>query len=256
MTVASRSTPRRTAFVTGASGGIGAAIALALARDGFDLFISGTRLENLDDTVARLKALGGRVGAAALDVRSVESVEAAFARAIDHFGGVDLLVNNAGIALNKMVLDVTPAEWENVLATNVSGTFYMSQMMGRHLIDQRREGLIVNIGSTHGLVGYAKRAAYGISKAAIMHMTRMLAIEWAEHGIRVNAVAPGRCETASRRADGLNDPQMLERAIKRIPLGRFCTVEDVAGAVRYLASPEAAYMTGHTLVLDGGVTVA
>ena len=256
MTMATRTTSRRTAFVTGASGGLGAAIALALARDGFDLFVSGTRLENVADTVADIEALGVRVSATALDIRSVESVQSAFARAVDQFGRIDVLVNNAGVALNKMVVDVTPPEWENVLATNVSGTFYMSQTMGRHLIEQRREGVIINVGSTHGLVGYAKRGAYGISKAAVMHMTRMLAIEWAEHGIRVNAVAPGRCETPSRRADALNDPQTLERAIKRIPLGRFCTVDDVAGAVRYLASPEAAYITGHTLVLDGGVTVA
>jgi NAD(P)-dependent dehydrogenase (short-subunit alcohol dehydrogenase family) len=256
VTMAIRSTPRRTAFVTGASGGIGAAIALALARDGFDLFITGTRLENVADTSARIEALGARVCAAALDVRSVESVNEALARAVDQFGGVDVLVNNAGTPLNKLVLDVTPKEWNNVIATNVSGTFFMSQAMGRHLIEARREGLIINIGSTHGIVGYAKRGAYGISKAAVMHMTKMLAIEWAEHGIRVNAVAPGRCETASRRADGMTDPQTLERAIKRVPLGRFCTVEDVAEAVRYLASPGAAYMTGHTLVLDGGVTVA
>jgi NAD(P)-dependent dehydrogenase (short-subunit alcohol dehydrogenase family) len=247
---------RRTAFVTGASAGIGAAIALALARDGFDLFISGTRLENVAETSARIEALGVRVSAIALDIRSVESVQAAFARVVERFGGVDVLVNNAGIALNKMMLDVTPAEWENVLATNVSGSFYMSQAMGRQLIEQGREGLIVNVGSTHGIVGFAKRGAYGISKAAVMHMTRMLAIEWAEHRIRVNAVAPGRVETASRRVDGANDPQTLQRALNRIPLGRFCTVEDVAEAVSYLASPQAAYITGHTLVLDGGVTVA
>jgi NAD(P)-dependent dehydrogenase (short-subunit alcohol dehydrogenase family) len=254
--MATRSTPRRTAFVTGASGGIGAAIALALARDGFDLFITGTRLENVAETSARIEALDVRVSTAALDIRSVDSVHAAFARAIDQFGGIDVLVNNAGISLNKMVFDITPAEWESVLATNVSGTFYMSQAMGRHLIGAGREGLIINVGSTHGIVGYAKRSAYGISKAAVMHMTKMLAIEWAEHRIRVNAVAPGRVETDSRRADGLSDPATLERAIRRIPLGRFCTVDDVAAAVSYLASPAAAYITGHTLVLDGGVTVA
>jgi len=166
-------------------------------------------------------------------------------------------VNNAGIPLNKLMLDVTPAEWENVLATNVTGTFFMSQTMGRHLIEQGREGLIINIGSTHGIVGFPKRGAYGISKAAIMHMTRMLAIEWAPHRIRVNAVAPGRVESNSpARADTLQDAQFLEIALKRIPLGRFCSVQDVAEAVSYLASPQAAYITGHTLVLDGGVTVA
>ena len=247
---------RRTAFVTGASVGLGAAIAEALARDGFDLFITGTRIENVAETSARIEAAGVQVCAAALDVRAVASIDAAFHRAIDRFGAIDVLVNNAGVALNKMVLDVTPAEWENVLATNVTGTFFMSQAMGRHLIEQGRPGLIINVGSTHGIVGYAKRGAYGISKAAVMHMTRMLAIEWAEHGIRVNAIAPGRVETPSRQADGVNDPQTLERALKRVPLGRFCSLDDVASAVSYLASPQAAYITGHTLVLDGGVTVA
>jgi NAD(P)-dependent dehydrogenase (short-subunit alcohol dehydrogenase family) len=242
--------------VTGASVGLGAAIAEALARDGFDLFITGTRIANVAETSARIEAAGVQVGVAALDVRSVDSVNAAFARAIARFGGIDVLVNNAGVALNKMALDVTPAEWQNVLASNVSGTFFMSQAMGRHLIEQGRPGLLINVGSTHGIVGYAKRAAYGISKAAVMHMTRMLAIEWAEHGIRVNAIAPGRVETPSRQADGLNDPQTLERALKRVPLGRFCSLEDVAAAVSFLASPQAAYITGHTLVLDGGVTVA
>jgi NAD(P)-dependent dehydrogenase (short-subunit alcohol dehydrogenase family) len=254
--MATRKEPRRTAFVTGASVGLGAAIAEALARDGFDLFVTGTRIENVAETSARIEAAGVQVCTTALDVRSLDSVNAAFVRAIDRFGGLDVLVNNAGVSLNKMVLDVTPAEWENVLATNVSGTFFMSQAMGRHLVEQRRPGLIINVGSTHGIVGYAKRGAYGISKAAVMHMTRMLAVEWAEHGIRVNAIAPGRVETASRRADGLSDPQTLERALKRVPLGRFCTEADVAAAVSYLASPQAAYITGHTLVLDGGVNVA
>ena len=255
--MATRREVRKTAFVTGASYGIGAAIALALARDGFDVVVSATRLENVAETSAKIVALGARVCALALDVRSSDSVQAAFAQAVERIGALDVLVNNAGIPLNKFVLDVTPGEWENVLATNVSGTFFMSQAMGRHLIERGREGLIVNVASTHGIVGFPKRAAYGISKAAVMHMTRMLAIEWAQHRIRVNAVAPGRVESNSPgRAETMSDAQFLEVALKRIPLGRFCTVEDVAEAVSYLASPGAAYMTGHTLVLDGGVTVA
>ena len=248
---------RRVAFVTGASYGIGAAVALALARDGFDVAVSGTKAENVAKTCADLGTAGVRGLALALDVRSIESVNAGFKHVIDEFGAIDVLVNNAGVPVNKLVLDTTPAEWENIIATNLTGTFYMSQAMGRHLVESRRQGLIINIGSTHGLVGFAKRAAYGISKAGVMHMTRMLAVEWAEHGIRVNAVAPGRVVTNSPgRAVPSADPAYLELARKRIPLGRFCTMDDVAEAVRYLASPGAAYMTGHTLVLDGGVTVA
>ena len=255
--MAQRTADRRIAFVTGASYGIGAAVALALARDGFDLALAATRLENVADTSAKVKALGARACAVAFDVRSSEHVQAAFAQVADRLGNIDVLVNNAGVPLNKTALEITPAEWESVIATNLTGTFFMSQAMGRHLIEKGREGLIINIGSTHGIVGFPKRAAYGISKAAVMHMTRMLAVEWAPHRIRVNAVAPGRVESDSPgRAEMLSDPKYMEIALKRIPLGRFCSVADVAEAVSYLASPEAAYITGHTLVLDGGVTVA
>ena len=248
---------RRVALVTGASYGIGAAIALALARDGFDVAVAATRAENVVDTCAKLQGLGVRALPVALDVRSAGSARAAIARVAGELGSIDVLVNNAGIPVNKLVLDTTPEEWENIIATNLTGTFYMSQALGRYLVDSRRQGLIINIGSTHGLVGFAKRAAYGISKAGVMHMTRMLAVEWAEHGIRVNAVAPGRVDSGSPgRAAPSADPAYVELAKKRIPLGRFCPVEDVAEAVRYLASPAAAYITGHTLVLDGGVTVA
>ena len=248
---------KRVAFVTGASYGIGAAIASALARDGFDLVVAATREDNVAGTCKALTALGARAFPLSLDVRSVESVRAGVDRVARELGAIDVLVNNAGMPVNKMVLDTTPAEWQDVIGTNLTGTFYMCQAMGRYLVDSRREGLIVNMGSTHGIVGFAKRAAYGISKAGIMHMTRMLAVEWAQHGIRVNAVAPGRVETVSPgRAEPSADPVFVETARKRVPLGRFCTEADVAAAVSYLASPEAAYITGHTLVLDGGVTVA
>jgi len=249
--------PRRVAFVTDASYGIGNAIALALARDGFDVAVSGTKAENVAATRAQLESAGVRAFALALDVRVVESVNDAFARVIGELGAIDVLVNNAGIPVDKLVLDIAPAEWDNIVATNLNGTFYMCQAMGRYLVDSGREGLIINIGSTHGIVGFAKRSAYGVSKAGVMHLTRMLAIEWASHGIRVNAIAPGRVNTDSPgRASQVADAGYLEMARKRIPLGRFCNVDEVAEAARYLASPAAVYMTGHTLVLDGGVTVA
>jgi len=249
--------PRKVAFVTGASFGIGNAIALALARDGFDVAVSATKTENVANTRAQLESVGVRAFALALDVRVVESVNDAFASVIGELGAIDVLVNNAGIPVNKMVLDIAPAEWDNIVATNLNGTFYMCQAMGRYLVDSGREGLIINIGSTHGIVGFAKRSAYGVSKAGVMHLTRMLAIEWASHGIRVNAIAPGRVNTDSPgRASQVADAGYLEMARKRIPLGRFCNVDEVAEAARYLASPAAVYMTGHTLVLDGGVTVA
>lgn len=246
---------RRTAFVTGASQGIGAAVAVALARDGFDVAVSSTRPEKLAAVTSAIEAAGAKAAAVALDVRSQGSIEQATSEAIRALGHLDLLVNNAGVPLRKAALEVTPQEWDNVIATNLSGTFFVTQQMGRHLAASERRGCIISIASTHGIVGMAGRSTYGISKAAIMHMTRMLAVEWAEHGIRVNAIAPGRVESRSpSRAATAADPQYLESVRNRVPLRRFCSVEEVAQAVCYLAGPQAEYITGQTLVLDGGLT--
>jgi NAD(P)-dependent dehydrogenase (short-subunit alcohol dehydrogenase family) len=244
---------RRTAFVTGASYGIGAATALALVRDGFDVAVSATRTANLSDIVVKLEAAGARVVTIVLNLRSLPGIEQAADMVIKALGQVDVLVNNAGITLRKAALEVTPEEWEAVIQTNMTGTFFMSQKIGRHLIGSGRPGCIVNLASTHGVVGAAQRSVYGISKAAIIHMTKMLAIEWAEHGIRVNAIAPGRVETRSR-AGTLTDPKAREARLNKVPLHRFGTAEEMADAVRYLVSPQAAYITGHTLLLDGGLT--
>jgi NAD(P)-dependent dehydrogenase (short-subunit alcohol dehydrogenase family) len=163
------------------------------------------------------------------------------------------LVNNAGITNQAAALDITPAEWEAVIATNITGTFFMSQQMGRHLVATKRPGSIISITSTHGLVGMPNRSVYGISKGAMIQMTRMLAIEWAPHGIRVNSIAPGRAETASRQALA-RAPGHREMMLSRVPLRRFVEPEEIAAAVCYLASPAASYITGQTLVLDGGLT--
>ncbi len=246
---------RQAAFVTGASYGIGAATALALARGGYDVAVAATRAENLANVVPQLEAIGARVVPLALDVRSQSSIEQGMTTAIETLGRIDLLVNNAGITVRRLALDVTPAEFDAVIRTNLTGAFFMSQQMGRHLIGAGRAGCIINIASTHGMIGLAERSTYGISKAGMIHMTRMLAIEWAGHGIRVNAVAPGRVASGSpMRAASSNDPKYLEAAHSRVPLRRSATSEEVAAAVCYLASPQAAYITGHTLLLDGGLT--
>lgn len=248
-----KSSGRRTAFVTGASQGIGAAIAVGLARDGYDVAVSSTSADKLAGVAAQIAAAGARAVPVVLDVRSPSSIERAMAEVAAAFGHLELLVNNAGATLRKLALDVTPADWDTVIGTNLTGTFFMSQQMGRHLIAGGRPGCIINIASTHGIVAMAKRAPYGISKAGISHMTRMLAIEWAEYGIRVNSIAPGVVETASRAALP-TDPVYEKAKRERIPLRRFATTGEVTGAVIYLASPQAAYITGQTLILDGGVT--
>jgi NAD(P)-dependent dehydrogenase (short-subunit alcohol dehydrogenase family) len=246
-------TGKRTAFVTGASYGIGAATALALARDGFDVAVSATSVENLSNVVAQLEAIGARVVPVALNLRSHSNIEQAMAAVIDVFGNLDVLVNNAGVVFRKAVIEVTPEECEAVIQANLTGPFFMCRQMGRHLIGGGRPGCIINMASTHGVVGLAERSVYGTCKAAVIHMTKMLAIEWAQYGIRVNAVAPGTVETPSRAA-ALTDPKVREAWLNRVPLHRFGTAEEVAGAVRYLVSHDAAYVTGHTLLLDGGLT--
>lgn len=246
---------RRSAFVTGASYGIGAASAVALARDGFDVAVAATRVENLSEVVSKIEATGSRVVPVALDLRLLTSLESAMETVVKVFDGLDVLVNNAGITLRAAAIDVTPEEWDAVIRTNLTGTFFMNQKMGRHLISRRQEGCIINVASTHGIVGFPMRVAYGTAKAAIIHMTKMLAVEWAGHGIRVNAIAPGTVETKSRAAT-LADPVAGEALLARIPVRRFAAAEEVSCAVSYLASPGASYVTGHTLVLDGGLTAA
>jgi len=248
---------RRAALVTGASYGVGAATALALARAGHDVAITATRADNLRETVAKLAETGARVVPLVLDLRAQKSVTRAFGETLAALGRLDVLVNNAAVNLRRLAIDVTPDEWDAVLDTNARGTFFLSQHAGRYWVGTNHPGCIVNIASAHGLVGAAERSTYGISKAAIVHMTKMLAVEWADHGIRVNAVAPGRMQTDSpSRAEKGTDPAYIGAMLKRIPLHRLATAEEVAAAVCYLASPQAAAVTGQTIVLDGGLTAA
>jgi NAD(P)-dependent dehydrogenase (short-subunit alcohol dehydrogenase family) len=245
--------PPRRALVTGASEGLGRATALALAHDGCDVAVTDLDTDWLKGTLADVAAVGRTAVAIALDLRSEASIADAYAQALQAFGNIDVLVNNAGRALKRPAINVSWAEWDDVLAVNLKGAFFLSARFARHCLDERRPGAIVNIASTHGLTGIAERSVYGISKGGLIQMTRMLAIEWAAHGIRVNAVAPATVLTPSR-AESLKDPEARQYMLDRIPTGRFPTAEEVAAAVRYLASPEAASVTGHTLLVDGGLT--
>lgn len=248
---------RKIALVTGASYGVGAAAAKALAQDGFDLVITATRAENLAKASDEITALGRNVLTLDLDLRAQDSIEGAVAKALDRFGRIDVLVNNAGANLRRRAVDITRAEWNDLMAINVTGTFFLTQQVGRHLIAQKAPGRIVTITSTAALVGQVERSAYGVSKAGLAQMTRMLAIEWAEHRIAVNSVAPGRLntESPSRAGSGSNQAYM-EAMLKRIPMHRLATVEEIAGAVAFLAGPAAGSITGQTIVIDGGLTAA
>ena len=252
----STSASKRTAFVTGASYGVGAATALALAQAGLTVAISATRAENLESILRSIEGTGAQALPIVLDLCSQSSIAETLKHIAARLGHLDLLVNNAGGNLRKPALDVTWEEWDELMAINLRGAFFLSQHVARQCIAAGRPGAIVNIASVHGLLGAAERSVYGISKGGLIQMTRMLAAEWAEHGIRVNAVAPGRLETASpSRAARTGDPEYLEAMRVRIPLKRLATAEEVAAAVCYLASPEANAITGHTLVLDGGMSI-
>jgi NAD(P)-dependent dehydrogenase (short-subunit alcohol dehydrogenase family) len=241
------------ALVTGTSAGLGRAIAVALAREGYDLALTELSTDALKDTLTDPAIANRKAVPIALDLRSPDSIKAAFGRATKELGDIDLLVNNAGRALLKPVVDVTDVEWDDVIDTNLKGAFFLSQLFGRDCIKKGRPGAIVSMASTHGMTGIAGRSVYGISKAGLIQMTRMLAIEWAPHNIRVNAIAPTTVMTESRQ-QLLADPEKRAVALSRIPSGRFATPEEIAAAVIYLASPGAASVTGHTLPVDGGLT--
>lgn len=247
----------KVALVTGASYGVGAATALALAGAGFDLVLTATRAANLAASLAAVRETGRQATGIALDLRAQASIEQAAAAALEAFGRVDVLVNNAGVNLRSKAVDTARGDFEDLIATNVTGTFFLTREIGRHLIAARRPGRVVMVASAHALVGAPERSAYGISKAALLQMARMLAIEWADHGITVNAVAPGRLDTASpSRAKTGSDRAYMEAMLKRIPLHRLATAAEVAAAVVFLAGPGAASITGQTIVIDGGLTAA
>jgi NAD(P)-dependent dehydrogenase (short-subunit alcohol dehydrogenase family) len=248
---------KQIALVTGASYGVGSASALALARTGFDLALTATRRQNLAGTIEQAAAAGALALPLELELRSQPSIEACVAAAIERYGRIDVLVNNAGINLRRKAVDVGRQEWDDLIGANLTGTFFLTQAVGRHLIARQAPGRIITVASVQAFVGAAERSTYGISKAALIQMTRMLAIEWAEHGIRVNAVAPGRLDTPSpSRAGTGSDKAYMDAMLQRIPLHRLATADEVAGAVAFLAGAAAASITGQTIIIDGGLTAA
>lgn len=244
----------RTALVTGASTGLGYAIACALAREGYDLAVTDLDVAMFDALLREPAVQGRKVATVPLDLRSEDNIRQAFSAAADALGLIRLLVNNAGRALIKPATDASWAEWDDVIDINLKGAYFLSQQFAAHCIAREQSGAIVSIASTHGLTGIAGRSVYGISKAGLIQMSRMLAIEWADKNIRVNAIAPATALTPSRQR--MLDETSRERMLARIPSGRFITPEEIAAAVCYLASPAAASITGHTLTLDGGLTAA
>lgn len=243
----------QTALVTGASRGLGRAIALALANAGADVALGVRDPESARHIVNEIQAMGRRSTAVRLDVRRTESSRAAVEAVVEAFGRLDILVNNAGLGPANPAEAVTEADFDLTMDVNVRGLFFASQAAGRVMIRQGY-GRIVNLSSQAGFVALPTEAIYCMSKAAVSHLTRCLAVEWGQHGITVNAVAPTFIRTDGTAAD-LADPAFEADVRERIAgLHRIGEPMDVAGGVVFLASPAASLVTGATLMIDGGWT--
>lgn len=244
----------RVALVTGASSGLGRHFARTLARAGAAVAIAARRRNLLDALADELAALGARVVAVDMDVTDEASIHRAWAEAAAGLGPIDVVVNNAGISITRPPLDLTAADWDAVVDTNLRGAWLVAQTAARALVAAGRPGRIVNIASIVGLRPIGQLAPYAAAKAALIHLTRVLAMEWARHGIRVNAIAPGYIETELNR-DFWTTPAG-RRVIERIPQRRLGQPEDLDGPLLLLASDAGAFMTGSIIVVDGGHTVA
>lgn len=242
----------RIALVTGASQGIGRAVALELARKGAHVALAARNIEKLSAVEAEIVAAGGTAKAFALDVASEDSIKECAKAVIAHFGKVEILVNNAGITRDMLSLRMKRADWDSVLTTNLTGAFLLTQAVMSSMV-KNRWGRIINITSVVGQTGQAGQANYAASKAGLIGMTKSLARELASRTITVNAVAPGYIETAMTAV--LTEEQKKMNA-QYIPLGRVGTDSEVAYAVAFLASEEASYITGHTLDVNGGMHMA
>lgn len=245
----------RVAVVTGASRGIGRAIALDLARTGADVAVGVRSASSSVEVVREIESVGRRAIPIVLDVRDLASCRAQLDSVEDALGPVDVLVNNAGGSILGNALDVTEEDFAAVWELNVRSTFFLSQHVMRRYFHDRGTGSIVNIASQAGIVALPGESSYCTSKAAVIHLTKCLAVEWGALGVRVNAVAPTFIETDGT-AGALSDPRFLDDTIERIAaLHRIGVPQEVAAAVTFLASPGASLITGHTLVVDGGWTV-
>jgi NAD(P)-dependent dehydrogenase (short-subunit alcohol dehydrogenase family) len=244
----------KVALVTGASSGLGVHFARTLAAAGASVAIAARRADRLVSLQAELQMAGGKAAAVELDVQSSDSITAAFATVEAALGPVDIVVNNAGISIVKPALEMPAEDWDAVVNTNLRGAWLVSQTAGKRWLIGKRPGVIVNIASILGLRTIGQVAPYNASKAGLIHLTRALAMEWARHDIRVNAICPGYIET-EMNSDFWKTPAG-QRLIDRIPQRRIGKPEHLDGALLLLSSEAGSFMTGSVLTVDGGHTVS
>lgn len=241
------------AFITGAGKGIGRQTALTFAQAGAHIVLAVKDRESTQDLINEIEKIGKQALTVKLDVSQTNQIESAVQTAIDHFGRIDILVNNAGISPPNSAIDVTEADFDQTVAVNLKGTFFTSQAVAKQMIKQSY-GRIINVSSQAGFIALDTESVYCMTKAGISHLTKCLALEWAKHGIQVNAVAPTFIKTPGTQK-WLTDNAFMQSVIDRIPLGHVGEPEDVALPMLFLASKAANMITGETLMIDGGWTI-
>lgn len=240
------------AVITGASMGIGQGLAKALAHAGAQVILTARSVQALEAVAEEIVAAGGTAAVRELDVTNTSGIAAVMNEISGTFGRIDILVNNAGLGANHAAVDVTEEDWDSMMDVNLKGLFFCCQAAGRIMLAQG-SGKIVNISSQASVVGIVDHAVYCASKGGVNQLTRVLALEWSRHGVNVNAVAPTFTYTPGT-AERLDDPEYYRNVVNRIPANRVAELQDVAGAVIYLASPAGNMVTGTTLMVDGGWT--
>jgi glucose 1-dehydrogenase len=244
----------KTVLITGGSQGIGQGIAFRLAEEGADIVVDYVgNPQSADATVAQIQKRGRRGLAVEADISSVDQIHSMIKQAVDSFGGVDVLVNNAGVEKHASIWEATEHDYDLVLTINLKGAFFASQAFVQHRMAVKKPGKIINVSSVHEELPFPHFTSYCASKGGMKMMMRNLSIELAPYGITVNNIAPGAIETPINTAL-LNDPPKLKALLDNIPLGRLGQVSDVGGVAAFLASSDADYITGATIVVDGGLT--
>ncbi len=251
----SRTLEGKVAIVTGGGRGLGRAFAHALGAEGAKVVVASRNAADLEKVVAQAEEAGYEAFARPTDVTSEESVDGLVRDAVAHFGAVDVLVNNSGIVTTRPLVDMSLEEWDGIIDTNLRGTFLATRAAGRQMIAQGRGGKVVNIASNFGLKGIPNHVGYSASKAGVVGFTRSAAVEWARHGIQVNAIAPGYFKT-DMNVEVRGDEELEQKILRTIPARRMADASELSTWIVALAGPASDFMTGEVIVIDGGQTVS